>query len=69
MVYGLLFRKCQHSLLLIPLIAPGQRAFNIVEHSMSSLTKLMSSVTLPINYYGEHLVNKEVPPDLEETEQ
>ncbi|CAB4430947.1 unnamed protein product [Rhizophagus irregularis] len=35
--------------------APGQSAYNPVEHSMTTLSQKLASITLPIDKYGFHL--------------
>ncbi|CAG8798157.1 43097_t:CDS:2 [Gigaspora margarita] len=39
--------------------APGQSAYNPVEHGMASLSKKLASITLPVDKYGSHLDTQE----------
>ncbi|CAG8593383.1 23633_t:CDS:2, partial [Gigaspora margarita] len=41
--------------LTIRTLAPGQLAYNPVERSMSSLSKKVAGITLPIDHFGNHL--------------
>jgi len=57
--YCKLFRSLNLDYLTVRTHAPGQSAYNLIEHSMASLSTKLAGITLSVNKFGSHLDSQE----------